>query len=85
MLLPANIQLKTKIIKTSLDMNGSPSLYICYFLFQVVLMAFLLTFILKKDSDMAEYESILGKTKVDMETVSLNNQGTSPLVHCNAM
>ena len=40
-------------------------------------MAFLLTFIVKKDSDVIEYEAVLGKTKVDMETVSLNNQGTS--------
>ncbi len=41
-------------------------------------MAFLVTFILKKDSDVAEYETVLGKTNVDMETVSLNNQGTLP-------
>ncbi len=45
--------------------------------FQVIVMAFLLTFIVKKDSDVIEYEAVLGKTKVDMETVSLNNQGTS--------
>ncbi len=38
-------------------------------------MAFLITFIMKQDSDVAEYESDLGKTKVDMETISLENQG----------
>ncbi len=41
-------------------------------------MTFLVTFILKKYSDVTEYETILGKTNVDMETVSLNNQGIFP-------
>ena len=39
-------------------------------------MALLLTFILKQDSDVADYESSLGKTEVDLETISLKNIGT---------
>ena len=38
-------------------------------------MAFLLTFMMKQDSDVAEYQSNMGKTGVDMETISLQNQG----------
>ncbi len=38
-------------------------------------MALLLTFILKQDSDVADYESSLGKTEVDLETISLKNIG----------